>query len=74
MALAKKCDICGRFYDYDYKIQCGINVDKSYTANGICIINSDEGNYAFHREHLDLCEPCMTTVIGLLREMKERKK
>ena len=52
MALAKKCDRCGKFYD-EYNFE-----KDNKNINGITTLNLDaKGDYYIHKT-LDLCPSC----------------
>lgn len=56
MALAKKCDICGTFYDlYNHKN----NKDK---LNGFMFLNIDESGRYFSHNPVDCCPTCMESI------------
>lgn len=68
MADAKKCDICGEFYDhYQY-----VKLDNGVTMNGCKLrFASDNG---CHWSSLDLCSDCMTKVHNLLSDIQNKKE
>ena len=52
MALAKKCDRCGKFYE-------AYNTAKdSENINGIMTLNLDDQRKYYSHEPLDLCPEC----------------
>ena len=56
MALAKKCDMCGKFYD-EY------NFSKDYkNINGIMILNLDMNDYYYTNRPLDLFPSCKNSL------------
>lgn len=68
MADAKKCDVCGKFYDY-YQ---GVTLDNGKMINGCKIrFTSDNNTYW---SCLDLCQECMTKVHTLLYDISSEKE
>lgn len=62
MALAKKCDRCGKFYDPKDVNICGAIV------NGLKLISRDEqNNKAVKRIYFDLCPECLVSLAGWLK-------
>lgn len=57
MADAKKCDVCGKYYDKYY-----MHIDDKTKFNGIALLND---NFIGHRESLtslELCPDCMNSI------------
>ncbi len=62
MALAKKCDRCGKFYDLK-----GINICGAI-VNGLKIIGRDEQNNQIIKNiYFDLCPECLVSLAGWLK-------
>lgn len=61
MADAKKCDVCGKFYDH---YDC-VTIENGTTMNG-CKIRFTAANDICCWSNLDLCPECMTKVHNLL--------
>ena len=67
MALAKKCDRCGKFYDeYNFAKD-----DKN--INGIMTLNLDEQDHYYTHEPLDLCPSCKDSFEKWLNKKGERR-
>lgn len=63
MANAKKCDICGKFYDHYQNIK----LENGMTMDG-CMIEFASNN-GVRWKSLDLCPECMTKVHTLLHDI-----
>lgn len=64
MAMAKKCDICGKFYE-TYNIKHNEN-----KTSGLMFLNVDEYRKYFSNTVIDCCPECMKSIknhIDLLR-------
>lgn len=68
MADAKKCDICGKFYDY-YQ---GVKLDNSASMLNGCKLRFAADNGTCWSS-LDLCQECMTKVHTLLYDISSEK-
>ena len=67
MALAKKCDRCGKLYDgYDG------SKDKRST-NAIALLDRDEYGKHYTRDCVDLCPECLSELIDWLDSEEEEK-
>ena len=67
MALAKKCDRCGKFYDeYNFAKD-----DKN--INGIMTLNLDEHDDYYAHDPLDLCPSCKDSFEKWLNKKGERR-
>lgn len=66
MALAKKCDICGKLYEsYNTK-------NNTNEVNGYMLVNIDElGKYYSHHV-VDCCPNCMDSIINHLKILKNQ--
>lgn len=65
MALANKCDACGRFYKYydDIKID-------DYVTNGIGFLNLTRvGDCRYVSKKVDLCPECMKKVMAYINSL-----
>lgn len=71
MALARKCDICGKFHDF-------YNVKKNYeNPNGFFLVNTNEDDDYFPAPRTDCCPDCMKSLmehIEYLRNKPEEQK
>lgn len=56
MALAKKCDRCGKFHEYYDGCK---EFKNSEEANGVILIDRDLNNKYYTRKSYDLCPDCM---------------
>lgn len=64
MAKAKKCDICGKFYEM-------YNVRKdSRKPNGFHMLNIDEDGRYFSGPVVDCCPECMTSIQNHIESLK----
>ena len=66
MALAKKCDRCGKFYD-EYNFA---NDDKN--INGIMTLNLDAQDHYYTHKALDLCPSCKDSYEKWLNKKREK--
>jgi len=64
MAAAKKCDVCGKFYDvYNHK-------QDPNNPNGIMFVNIDgKGDY-YRGTPTDLCPSCLTHVKSFIAQLR----
>lgn len=62
MADAKKCDICGKYYDTYSSIKLG---DMEFMGCGLSFISEDDNIL----NHFDLCQECMTKVHTLFYDI-----
>ena len=64
MAVAKKCDICGKFYEL-YNVK-----NDSKNTNGFMFLNiNDERKYYAH-DIIDCCPECMRSIRGHIDLLK----
>ena len=71
MAIAKKCDRCGKLHEY-YK---GINkFNNSEKANGVLLIDRDTDNTYWSREIYDLCPDCMRKLEAFIKNGEDEIK
>lgn len=64
MAFAKKCDICGEFYD-PYNIK-----RNPLNTNGFMLLNIDvEGGY-YENQINDCCPTCMDSIRNHINDLK----
>ena len=67
MALAKKCDRCGKFYDeYNFTKD-----DKN--INGIMTLNLDEQDHYYTHKPLDFCPSCKDSFEKWLNKKGDQK-
>lgn len=71
MALAKKCDVCGKLYEHYSKNYEELN--SGLDVNGIDFVHIYEGDRGASNSHIrfDLCPECMkaiTTLIGFMKD------
>lgn len=68
MALACKCDRCGKLY-ISYRMPV-----RKYKVNGIITIDRSNDNSSYMKqEYIDLCPDCMETFSKWLNYFKEKK-
>ena len=67
MALAKKCDRCGNFYE-SYN-----TTNDSKNINGIMTLNLDEQGRYYEHKPLDLCPNCKDSFEKWLNKKGERR-
>lgn len=60
MAAARKCDICGRFYE-PYN-----NVRDPAKPNGIRLLNIASDTTFWDHEKLDCCSECMSVILNFI--------
>lgn len=60
MALAKKCDICGSFYE---PYNCNDDPDN---PSGIMLVNVCADNTYFSGDVTDCCPECMATIMDAI--------
>ena len=68
MAIAKKCDVCGKLYE-SYNIKY-----DSKKPNGVKFLSIDNNGKYFSYEALDLCPECMKSIMSYIESLKEEKK
>lgn len=67
MAVAKKCDRCGKFFEpYNYR-------DDSSKINGIMTLNLDSTNRYFTHGPYDLCPSCSTELMNWFNASEEKE-
>lgn len=64
MAVAKKCDICGRLYESYNEPN---NEDK---INGLMFLNIDKNQRYFSHKAMDCCPECMKKIKEFIEELK----
>lgn len=67
MAFAKKCDICGMFYD-----EYGVKRD-SKNPNGFMPVNIDHKGDYYNNPCVDCCPKCMATIMETIETLKRRE-
>ena len=83
MANAKKCDICGKFYEhYGREISpCNLEAD-TISPNSIDIgfsaldypFNEFDRPVMYVRDHLDLCPECLGKILEFIESLKGDKE
>lgn len=69
MAMAKKCDRCGKLHEY----YDGIEVfNDSEKANGVLFIDRDLNNSYWSRKSYDLCQECMKKLEAFIKDEEEK--
>lgn len=64
MAIAKKCDVCGKFYEpYNEK-----NDPKN--VNGFMLINIDKERKYYVHNVTDCCPECMDSILNYINKLK----
>lgn len=63
MALAKKCDLCGAFYDHDCTVK----------HNAFALGKKSSDGYPMSDELKDCCPKCMSDILNCLEDCKHRK-
>ena len=67
MALARKCDVCGRFYEsYNEK-------KNSENPNGFMFLSIDTTNQYFSYGKTDCCPVCMESILKHIKRLGEKK-
>lgn len=67
MAIAKKCDLCGKYYDsYNEK-------KDSNNTNGIMFINIDDQQKFYKNDLIDLSPECMESIKKHVERLKSGK-
>ena len=72
MAAARKCDVCGVFYEpyNNHRSTLGF-FDDRIKPNGFRWINiNDEGETKISSEPMDCCETCLGKIEAFLNELK----
>lgn len=68
MALAKRCDICGKYYDYYKKIpEKGI----FFNTVDLCIKDEFSTNAVAAHNRIDCCPECANIVRGMIDNLWE---
>lgn len=62
MALAKKCDLCGAFYDHDVTVK----------HNAFALGKKTSEGFPMSDELKDCCPKCMSEIIDCLEHCKNR--
>lgn len=70
MALAKKCDICGKYYD-PYEIEICEKLVNGFTWTWT---DSDELFFCPIKKALDCCPECMAKIRDFIAELKKKEK
>lgn len=65
MAIAKKCDICGKYYEL-------YNVARNASKpNGFMVVNIDSKEQYFSHDALDCCPECMDSILAHIESLKK---
>lgn len=64
MALAKKCDICGKLYEYY----------NNEGVNGIAYIHFTKLGYHDHKRAFDCCPLCLSSINNYIESLKGETK
>jgi hypothetical protein len=67
MAKAKKCDVCGKFYEM-YNVR-----QDSRKPNGFQMLNIDADGRYFSGPTVDCCQECMTSIQNHIESLKKKK-
>ena len=68
MAVAKKCDICGAFYET-------YNESKDERKpNGFMTLNIDSKQHYWSHEAVDCCPKCMESILNNIEYLKNKPK
>ena len=65
MAVARRCDICGKHHDI-----YNIKKDKEET-NSLIFLNTDEDNKSWQHPRVDCCPECIRAIRDLMKRRKE---
>ena len=68
MAVAKKCDRCGKLHEYYEGIKEFNNSEK---ANGVLLIDKDLDNKYWRRKYYDLCPDCMRKLEAFVKNEED---
>lgn len=71
MAIAKKCDICGKLYE-EYNVR-----QSKDNFNGFMLLNIDRNEDYFHGQPYDCCPECMNSImehIKILEKLEKKEK
>ena len=72
MSLARKCDICGEFYE-EYTTKVNLDFPKKLertNINSLMLINKDVQNKYFSNSIIDCCPKCMKSILKHIEELK----
>lgn len=69
MALARKCDICGRLYEnYSTEIR-----NASGKVNGVSYIHKSlNSSQLTNCKSMDCCHSCFNAIVSFIEDMKDR--
>lgn len=68
MAIAKKCDRCGKLHEY---YTGSIEFKNSEKANGVLLIDRDKDNKYWSREIYDFCPDCMRKLEAFIKNEED---
>ncbi len=67
MAIAKRCDRCGKFYEY-------YSTDDNANAVGLCLINKIGDAWIVKKSVYDLCPECLLAFDAFINPLKQEVK
>lgn len=68
MAIAKKCDVCGDYYEL-------YNVDRNASEpNGFMMLNIDSKQQYWSHKAVDCCPKCMESILQHIEYLKNKPK
>ena len=68
MAIAKKCDICGKLYEgYNFK-------QSAKDFNGFMLLNIDYKSDYFHGPAVDCCPECMKSILEHIDSLAKKEE
>lgn len=70
MAIAKKCDRCGKFHEY---YAGNMEFKNSEKANGVKLFDMDLDNTYWSRKSYDLCPDCMRKLEAFIKNEEDNK-
>lgn len=70
MAMAKKCDRCGKLHEY---YAGNTEFKNSERANGVLLIDRDLDNKYWSRKSYDLCIDCMRKLEAFIKNEDEQE-
>lgn len=68
MSIAKKCDICGTFYE-PYTVK-----HEEKDTNGLAFLYIDKEGNSYHHRIQDCCPDCMLSIAGHVTRLKDKNK
>lgn len=68
MALARKCDICGKYYE-PYNI-ANSGPETRTTQNGVVFVSVDNNEKYFSAKPMDCCPECLNSIKRHIDDLK----